>query len=189
MSTILLADDSPHAQRMGELILADEGYQVVTVSDGDTALLRLEDVNPDLVLADVVMPNRSGYELCQYIRMNPRHRRTRVILTVGAQEPLDEAEVARVKPDAVLKKPFEASVLLETVRPLAPPDGASSPVVEPEHRAASGRGRLPKVALIDPEQVRAAVTLALDASLAGMADQITEKVLESLSGRPGAARE
>jgi CheY-like chemotaxis protein len=54
MSRILLADDSPHAQRMGERILADEGYQVVTVSDGDTALLRLEDVNPDLVLADVV---------------------------------------------------------------------------------------------------------------------------------------
>ena len=87
MSRILLADDSPHAQRMGERILADEGYQVVTVSDGDTALFGLEDVNPDLVLADVVMPNRSGYELCQYIRMNPRHRRTRVILTSALRSP------------------------------------------------------------------------------------------------------
>ena len=49
MSRILLADDSPHAQRMGERILADEGYEVVTVSDGDSALVRLEDVDPDLV--------------------------------------------------------------------------------------------------------------------------------------------
>ena len=53
MSRILLADDSPHAQRMGERILRDEGYEVVTVSDGDSALMRLEDVDPDLVLADV----------------------------------------------------------------------------------------------------------------------------------------
>ena len=71
---------------------------MVTVSDGDTALLRLDDVDPDLVLVDVVMPNRSGYEICQYVRINPRHRHTRVILTVGAQEPVDEAELARVKP-------------------------------------------------------------------------------------------
>ena len=51
MTRILLADDSPHAQRMGEQILSDEGFEVVTVSDGDSALLRLEDVDPDLVLA------------------------------------------------------------------------------------------------------------------------------------------
>jgi CheY-like chemotaxis protein len=60
MSRILLADDSPHAQRMGELILREEGYEVVTITDGATVLLRLPDVDPDLILVDVTMPTKSG---------------------------------------------------------------------------------------------------------------------------------
>ena len=78
MSRILLADDSPHAQRMGERILREEGYEVVTVSDGETVLIRLDDVDPDVVLADAIMPNRSGYEICQFVKMSPRHVHTRV---------------------------------------------------------------------------------------------------------------
>ena len=112
MPRILLADDSPHAQRMGERILSEEGYEVVTVSDGDSALIRLEDVDPDVVLADAIMPKRSGYEICQFIKMSPRHRRTRVLVTIGAMESLDDEMVSRIQPDGVLKKPFEASVLL-----------------------------------------------------------------------------
>src|ERR1035438_87735 len=86
MSRILLVDDSPHAQRMGERILSEEGYEVVTVSNADSALIRLEDVDPDVVLADVVMPGRTGYEICQYLKMSPRHRHVRVILTAGVME-------------------------------------------------------------------------------------------------------
>jgi len=56
MSRILLADDSPHAQRMGERILREEGFEVVTVTDGETALIRLPDVDPDLIMADVFLP-------------------------------------------------------------------------------------------------------------------------------------
>src|SRR5208282_6687566 len=87
MPRILLADDSPHAQRMGEQILSEEGFEVVTVSDGDSALLRLEDVDPDLVLADVDMPRRSGYDICQYVKLNPRHKHVRVILIAGVKDP------------------------------------------------------------------------------------------------------
>ena len=83
MSRILLVDDSPHAQRMGERILSEEGYEVVTVSNADSALIRLDDVDPDVVLADTVMPGRTGYEICQYLKMSPRHRHVRVILTAG----------------------------------------------------------------------------------------------------------
>ena len=86
MSRILLVDDSPHAQRMGERILSDEGYEVVTVSNADSALIRLDDVDPDVVLADTVMPGRTGYEICQYLKMSPRHRHVRVILTAGVLE-------------------------------------------------------------------------------------------------------
>ena len=91
MSRILLVDDSPHAQRMGERILSEEGYEVVTVSNADSALIRLDDVDPDVVLADTVMPGRTGYEICQYLKMSPRHRHVRVILTAGVLETLDEA--------------------------------------------------------------------------------------------------
>ena len=70
MSRILLADDSPHAQRMGERILRDEGHEVITVSDGKVAMLRLADVAPDLIIADVSMPEVSGFELCEYVKRN-----------------------------------------------------------------------------------------------------------------------
>jgi CheY-like chemotaxis protein len=119
MSRILLADDSPHAQRMGERILREEGFEVVTVTDGETALIRLKDVDPDVVLADVFLPIRSGYEICQYIKSHARHRHARVVLLAGLLEPVDEAAASRVGSDAVLKKPFEASVVVALVRPLA----------------------------------------------------------------------
>jgi len=118
MSRILLADDSPHAQRMGERILREEGFEVVTVTDGETALIRLEDVDPDLVMADVFLPHHSGYEICRFIKSSPRYRHARVILLAGLLEPVDEAAAARCGADAVLKKPFEASVVVALVRPL-----------------------------------------------------------------------
>lgn len=119
MSRILLADDSPHAQRMGERILGDEGYEVVSVTDGETAVLRLDDVDPDVILADVFLPGRSGVEICRYVKGNARHRHARVILTAGLLETFDEAEARAAGADAIIKKPFEASVVLDTVRPLA----------------------------------------------------------------------
>jgi len=118
VSRILLADDSPHAQRMGERILRDEGYEVVTVSAGDTALARLADVDPDLILADVYLPGKSGYEVCEQVRANPRQRHTRVVLTAGLLEHIDDDWVTRSGADLVLKKPFEASALLAAIRPL-----------------------------------------------------------------------
>jgi len=185
MSRILLADDSPHAQRMGESILAGEGYEVVTVSDGDSALLRLEDVDPDLVLADLVMPKRTGYQVCQYVKISPRHRHTRVILTAGVQEAVDDGELQRAGADGFLRKPFEASVLLAAVKPLiesatgergGPPAGSSLQSVR-------GASPAPMVALIDPEQVRAAVTLALDLALPKLVEEVTEKVLFALASK------
>jgi len=180
MTRILLADDSSHAQRMGEQILSEEGFEVVTVSDGDSALLRLEDVDPDLVLADVDMPHRSGYEICQYVKISPRHRHARVLLTAGVSDQVDEAEARRVQADGIVQKPFEASVLLAAVKPLV-----ESAVKErsPDRPAARAGKRpapqVPVVALIDPERVRAAVTVAMDALI----EEIAEKVLLALSTR------
>ncbi len=119
MMRILLADHSSHAQRMGEQILSEQvSPKKYRGAMKDFALLRLEDVNPDLVLADVVMPHRSGYDICQYVKISPRHRHTRVLLTAGVRDQVDEAEMRRVHADGVVQKPFEASVLLAMVQPL-----------------------------------------------------------------------
>jgi CheY-like chemotaxis protein len=185
MSIILLADDSPHAQRMGERILREEGYEVVSLTDGETAMVRLADVDPDLVIADVFLPGRSGFELCRHIKTNQRH--VRVILTAGLLEPFDEEEARRAGCDAILKKPFEASVVMETIRPLvhdaqlarglfAEAIAAAQPALEPAIQAA-GRAEPERV---DPQRVEAAITLALDAALPALVKEITEKVLVAL---------
>ncbi|HXJ38334.1 MAG TPA: response regulator [Bryobacteraceae bacterium] len=175
MSRILLADDSPHAQRMGERILRDEGHEVICVSDGKVAMLRLEDVAPDLIIADISMPEVSGFELCEYVK---RHGGMPVILTAGAVEPVDEAEVDRVRADGVLKKPFEATLLLESVGRFV--QGTRRRAATPKAAAAS---QPRSVAILDPEQIRAAVTVALDAAMPGLIDQMTERVVAALAGK------
>ncbi|MDQ1471769.1 MAG: hypothetical protein QOJ99_3249 [Bryobacterales bacterium] len=177
MSRILLADDSPHAQRMGERILRDEGHEVITVSDGRVAMLRLQDAEPDLIIADISMPEVSGFELCEYIKS---HGGAPVILTAGAVEPIDEREVARVRADGVLKKPFEATLLLGSIGRFVTGSRKRS---APQPSAAQTPATPRSVAIIDPEQVRAAVTVALDAAMPMLIDQVTDRVLAALAGR------
>lgn len=117
-SKILLADDSITIQKVVNLTFSDEGIEVVAVSNGDVAARRLEEVNPDLVLADIFMPGKNGYELCESIKQNPKFRNVPVVLLVGAFEPFDQAEARRVRADAHLTKPFESRTLVETVRRL-----------------------------------------------------------------------
>jgi CheY-like chemotaxis protein len=190
MSRILLVDDSPHAQRIGERILAEEGFEVVTVSTGDSALIRLDDVDPDVVVADTVMPGRNGYDICHYLKLSPRHRHVRVILTAGVLDALDEEELRRVGADGTLRKPFEASMLVAAVKPLVEAVAAA----RAEKGIAFPRGPLPElpafpkadapiVAILDAEQVRAAVTIALDASMGNMVDEITRRVLVALTAK------
>jgi len=185
MSMILLADDSPHAQRMGERILREEGFEVVSVTNGVTALLRMYDVDPDLVIADAFLPGCNGFELCRRIKAS--HRHVRVILTAGLLETFDEEDARRAGSDAILKKPFEASVVMQTIRPLvhdahlarglfaevmaaAQPTGSAVPSAEPKSSPASP----------DAERIEAAITLALDAALPALIREITEKVLVAL---------
>jgi len=182
MSRILLADDSPHAQRMGELILREEGYEVVTITDGATVLLRLPDVDPDLILVDVTMPTRSGYEICEVVRTSSRHLHTRVVLLAGALDPVDDVEVRRVGAHGVLKKPFEASAVLAMVKPLLEAAAAArdnAPRGAPGEMVRAGTGAGPA----DPELIRAAVTIAMDAILPSLIEEITQKVLAALDAK------
>jgi CheY-like chemotaxis protein len=144
---ILLADDSITIQKVVNLTFADEGIEVVSVSNGDMAERRLNEVNPDLVLADIFMPGKNGYELCESIKQSPQFGNVPVVLLVGAFEPFDQAEARRVRADAHLTKPFESRTLVETVRKLINTSGntrtgslSPAPAAEqPGERPAEGR--------------------------------------------------
>jgi CheY-like chemotaxis protein len=82
--TLLLADDSVTIQRVIALIFADEDVEVVTVSDGDQAIHCLESSPPDIVLADIGMPGRNGYEVAQFVKQSPRLAHIPVVLLTGA---------------------------------------------------------------------------------------------------------
>jgi CheY-like chemotaxis protein len=171
---------------MGERILREEGFEVVSLTDGDAAMLRLADVDPDLILADVFLPGKSGFDLCRYVKSEPRFKHVRVVLTAGLLEPFDEEEAKRAGCDAILKKPFEASKVVSTIDPLVKEAQlarglfaeafASAPPPAPEPPKPPG----PPAPEIDPERVRAAITLALDAALPSMIQEITERVLIAL---------
>lgn len=106
MATILVADDNSNIQKMVSLAFQEKGIRVVAVGNGEAACRKVPEVRPDLVLADVFMPVRNGYEVCEFVKQDPEFAETPVILLVGAFDPLDEKEAARVGANGVLKKPF-----------------------------------------------------------------------------------
>ena len=115
---ILLADDSVTAQNMGRKILADAGYEVLTVNNGSAALKRISEQRPDLIVLDVYMPGYSGLEVCQRLKEVNETARIPILLTVGKLEPFKPEEARRVKADAFIVKPFEASELLSALSKL-----------------------------------------------------------------------
>src|ERR1700738_3278331 len=144
VARILVADDNSNIQKMVGLALKDHGIEVVAVGNGEAAVRKISDIKPDLVLADVFMPVRNGYEVCKYVKDDPALSHIPVILLVGAFDPLDEQEAQRVGADGVLKKPFVPpdplismvkSALIRAGVPLGPP--ASLEKVPPPPRIPS----------------------------------------------------
>ncbi len=115
---LLLADDSVTIQRVIELTFADENVQVLAVGDGQQAIERVQADRPDIVLADVGMPERDGYEVAAFIKGNPQLSHIPVLLLTGAFEPIDEARARAVGCDGVLVKPFEPQMVISRVRDL-----------------------------------------------------------------------
>ena len=115
---ILLADDSVTAQNMGRKILADAGYEVITVNNGSAALKKVSEHKPDLIVLDVYMPGYSGLEVCQRLKEAGDTSRIPILLTVGKLEPFKPEEARRVRADAFIVKPFEASELLSALSKL-----------------------------------------------------------------------
>lgn len=116
--TVLLADDSVTAQNMGRRILTDAGYEVITVNNGSAALKKIHEVRPDLIVLDVYMPGYGGLEVCQRLKESGDTAKIPVLLSVGKMEPFKADEAKRVRADAHIVKPFEASELLAALAKL-----------------------------------------------------------------------
>ena len=115
---LLLADDSVTIQRVIELTFADEDVQVTAVGNGQDAIERVQRDRPDIILADVGMPEKNGYEVAAFVKGNPSTAHIPVVLLTGAFEPVDEARARAVGCDGVLVKPFEPQLVISRVKDL-----------------------------------------------------------------------
>jgi CheY-like chemotaxis protein len=116
--TLLLADDSVTIQRVIELTFANEDVRVVSVGDGRRAVEWFDAEIPDVILADVDVPEVDGYALAEFVKQSPRLRHVPVLLLAGAFEPVDQERVRATGCDGVLVKPFEPQQLVSRVRQL-----------------------------------------------------------------------
>src|SRR5512134_998731 len=140
--TLLLADDSVTIQKVVGISFANEDVTLVTVDNGDDAIARARALRPDVVLADVVMPGKNGYEVCEAIKGDPALRHIPVLLLTGTFEAFDEERARRVGADGHITKPFEAQALVDTVNgllaravtaPPAAPVAPSQAITNPAH--------------------------------------------------------
>ncbi|HKS24888.1 MAG TPA: response regulator [Thermoanaerobaculia bacterium] len=140
---ILLADDSITIQKVVELTFSDGDYEVSAVNNGAKAIQKLAEMRPDIILSDIIMPEKNGYEVCEYVKSHPEYRNIPVVLLTGTFEPFDPDRADKAGCDAVVTKPFESQSLIQKVEelisqaasaPAAPP--AAEPVPEPAAFAA-----------------------------------------------------
>jgi CheY-like chemotaxis protein len=129
--TVLVADDSPTIQKKAHGILKGEGYEVETVSNGVAAIKKLAQLQPLVVLADVEMPGKDGYEVCDFVKSSEALRHVPVLLIASDLEPYDEGKGARVHADGKVKKPFEPQDLISVVAKFAAQAEAAAPKAEP----------------------------------------------------------
>ena len=141
MYKLLLADDSVTIQRVIELTFSGEDIEVIAVNDGEQAIARIPVEQPDIVLADIGMPKKGGYDVAAFVKGRSEFEHIPVLLLAGAFEPVDQARAEQVRCDGVLIKPFEPRQVIERVRELlegvkGSPAQATADVPRPVERLA-----------------------------------------------------
>jgi CheY-like chemotaxis protein len=173
---ILLADDSLTIQKVVELTFSDSEYVLLCVSNGQKALDKVAEEAPDLILADVVMPEKNGYEVCEAIKANPATARIPVILLSGTFEPFDRDRAERLGCDAIVSKPFDSQQLLRQVEALL--------ARVPEDVPSTATMAIPT--MTNPQPPAAAASSRAPAEQGFMAEDFTAsiRVPPSISGGP-----
>ncbi|RKG91013.1 response regulator [Corallococcus terminator] len=115
---LLIADDSLTIRKVIGMIFATEDFQVTAVDNGLDAITRTRELRPDVVLADVMMPGKSGYEVCEALKSDPSTQAIPVLLLAGTFEAFDENRAKAARADDHITKPFESQILLDKVKAL-----------------------------------------------------------------------
>ena len=118
---ILAVDDEPNILMSIEFILEMEGYEVHIARDGEEALEVAERVQPDLILLDVNMPRKDGYEICRILREREELAGTKVIMLTAMGQILEKKKGLEVGADEYVTKPFSADDLLQKIRAMIEP--------------------------------------------------------------------
>ncbi len=124
---ILLADDSITIQKVVELTFSDGDYEVTAVNNGAKAIQKLSEMRPDIILSDIIMPEKNGYEVCEFVKSHPEYRNIPVVLLTGTFEPFDPDRADKAGCDAVVTKPFESQSLIHKVEELIDQAKAGAP--------------------------------------------------------------
>jgi CheY-like chemotaxis protein len=203
--TLLLADDSVTIQKVVGISFASEDVTLITVDNGDDAISRAREIRPDAILADVVMPGKNGYEVCEAVKGDPDLRHIPVLLLTGTFEAYDEERAERVGASGHVSKPFEAQTLVDEVKRMfaqsassaAPATPAAAPAASAEdaddtagdsfdffdedHGATADAGGGERTALIESDP------LDLDAAADALSLDDTRSPLSGGAGEPGGA--
>ncbi len=175
---ILLADDSLTIQKVVELTFADTGYEVVSVSSGDELMQQLPTALPDVVICDVIMPGRDGYEICQEIKSHPDYLHLPVILLTGTFEPFDRERALAAGCSEIVTKPFEARRLMEAVERLAAAPASADQERRAREEEADEPSRVtPPPPIMPPEDIPEEVSFA-DLNEDGNGEEIGDSGLD-----------
>lgn len=115
---IVIADDEPNIVISLEFLMQRNGYEVRTAGDGAAALQVVSTFRPDLILLDIMLPLKSGYEVCQKIRENPDLKDTKIVMITAKGRDIEVTKGLALGADAYITKPFSTQDLLGTVKQL-----------------------------------------------------------------------
>lgn len=118
MPKILVVDDEPNILLSLEFLMKHAGFEVRTATDGDAALAAVATEVPDLILLDVMMPRRDGYEVCQAVRENPACARVKIIMLTAKGRETEVTKGLALGANAYITKPFSTKDLVAQIRAL-----------------------------------------------------------------------
>lgn len=121
--SVLVVDDEPNIVLSLEFVVKQAGFDVRVARDGESALSAMEENLPDLVLLDVMMPKRDGYDVCQTIRADPRLKDVKIIMLTAKGREVDREKGIALGADDYIIKPFSTREVIEKVRRYLGPDG------------------------------------------------------------------
>ncbi|TAN60160.1 MAG: response regulator [Magnetospirillum sp.] len=114
--SVLVVDDEPNIVLALEFLVKQAGYDVRSAGDGDAALQAMADHLPDLILLDVMMPKRDGFDVCQTIRANPAWKGVRIIMLTARGRDIDQEKGMALGADDYITKPFSTRDVVELVK-------------------------------------------------------------------------